>query len=323
MDRPEKTVAERVTEFASIRFCCFLLFHKLWSAGWLALINGYAQHWMRDGNFFEISQGRSLVLEELIPFHALMICKDTQGTPVVPEVVIDRLAVASAQRFWGTAKTMLRIGFARLDAKVMEYLYGQDALDNMSELITTQQFKHLASSFWSMGSSLLGESRIQADVFKRIDKLQITPARAWMYKEYVGDLGDVQRVIRSCYSYENEWNGVLWNVNIHLSNPAALRSKGAWPWQKCFTCRRVSTCGDVCLMPHLVQPCLNCRRVGHSEEVCPKEPLCRKCLDPEHSVEQCPERGEITGLPMKKQRKNPRPKRYQYFFYGSVGSSSS
>lgn len=170
----------------------------------------------------------------------------------------------------------------------------------MSDLITSQRFKHLANGFWAMGSSLLGEKRIQANVLRRIDKLQITSARKWMYRDYVGDLNEVQRIVKKCFSYDNEWQGGLWSVNIHLSGPAALRKKGAWPWQKCFTCRRVSMCGEICLMPHLVQPCLNCRQLGHSEDVCPKEPLCRKCLDPEHSVGGCPERGGIMGLPTKK-----------------------
>lgn len=304
MDQLGGEVVDRIQKFAQIRFCCFLLFHKLWSAGWLVSINVYAQHWMRDGNFYEISQGRSLVLEELIPFHALMICKDQDGEPVVPETIIDKLAVASAQRFWGEANKLLRIGFAMLDAKVMEYLYGQDEFDTMSDLITGLQFKHLAHGFWAMGSSLLGQKRIQAKVLRRIDKLQITSERKWMYKDYVGDLNETQRTVKKNVSYDNEWQGGLWPVNIHIGRPASLRQKGAWPWQKCFTRRRVFTCNGPCLMPHLLQPCLNCSQLGHGEDVCPKEPLCRKCLSPEHSVGCCPERGEVMGLPMKKQQRS-------------------
>lgn len=230
--------------FAQIRSLVFLFFHRCYHAGWLALITGYARLLLRNANLGEIFHGRSIIFEELIPYHAMLLLKDGQGEANVPEGVLDRLVIAATYRIWTEGKTQMRRGFARMDLCVLEYLFGSNVI-TLFDMMSSVEFRDTALSYWYMGSSLFSTARAHAGVVLRPDKFALPPLRVTEWKCHIADLGDFRRmVIRHGFSH-NDLQRVHLITPVGVPSPLLVRRLGAWPWQKCVRCQRILVCGPV------------------------------------------------------------------------------
>lgn len=166
-----------VQAFAGTRFLTFLLFQKLFSAGWLLLISGYARLLLQHSNWYAIDSARSIISEGLIPFHYLTLLKSELGHSDLPYSVIDQLVVAATQRIWSEGRALMRRGFARMDMRVLDFLYGNGFVLRMFDQLCSIENRDIAGRYWVFGAPLFNAARSGAGIILRDNTFALTPIR--------------------------------------------------------------------------------------------------------------------------------------------------